>query len=121
MPKSPAQPSANLKLIFIGFLTTTLPSLFLALALFVGGIALLALHIPGWSLILGIPATQIGLVFLIFTFDKIARSKVGPDGLHVIHCSICKKPLAVPLGEKEKICEECQQKITKKLKEEKGD
>lgn len=93
--------------------------LFLSLVLFVGGIVLLALRIPGWSLFLGLPAVQIGIVLLIFTFDEIARYRVGPESLKMISCSVCGEPTPAPSWQKEKICEKCQQKIAKKLKIEK--
>jgi len=47
--------------------------------LFVGGIALLALRIPFWSLLLGIPAVQIGIVFLIFAFDKLSQEAIKEE------------------------------------------
>lgn len=100
------------------FLSKTAPALFLSSLLFIGGIILLALKIPGWSIFFGLPATQLGIIFLIFTFDEIARTKVGPDGLHLIPCSICGKPIIAPLGKEEDICEDCQAKIKKKLKKE---
>lgn len=91
----------------------------ISLVLFAGGIALLALRIPGWSLILGLPAVQIGIIFLIFTFDEVARGKVGPDSLHMVRCSVCGKPTLAPYWQKEKICRACQKKIAQKLKKEK--
>lgn len=100
-------------------LTKNVGSLLLSLALFIGGIVLLALRIPGWSLILGLPAVQIGIVFSIFTFDGLAQNKVGPHSLHVIPCPICEKRILVPYWQGEKICGECQKKIAKKLKIEK--
>lgn len=47
--------------------------------LFIGGIALLALRIPFWSLLLGIPAVQIGIVFLIFAFDKLSQEAIKEE------------------------------------------
>lgn len=91
-----------------------------SLGLLAGGVFLLYLRIPGWSLILGLPATQIGIIFLILTFDEIVRGKVGPNSLHMIPCSVCGKLTLVSTWQKEKICEECQRKIAKKLREEKG-
>lgn len=44
-----------------------------AIVLFIGGIVILILRIPFWSLILGIPAVQIGLILIIFTFDAMGR------------------------------------------------
>lgn len=106
----------NPKQILLNFATKTLPSILLSLVLFGGGIALLALRIPGWSLFLGLPSVQIGIVLLIFTFDNLARTKVGPDTLHMIPCSVCGQMTLVPHWQKEKICEECQKKVIKKIK-----
>jgi hypothetical protein len=114
MPPTPAQLKDGFKNALLKFFTKSLPSIFLSLSLFVGGIALLAIRIPGWSLILGLPAVQIGLVFLIFTFDDIARNKVGPQSLHMIPCSVCGKPTLTPNWEQEKICMKCQQLIAKR-------
>lgn len=44
-----------------------------AIILFIGGIFILVLRIPFWSLVLGIPSIQIGIVFIIFTFDDIGK------------------------------------------------
>ena len=96
-------------------------SIILALTLFLGGILLLSLNLPGWSLILGLPAVQIGIIFLIFSFDEIAREKVGPVGLRSIPCSICGDQVVVRKGVQEAICEDCQQKISQKLKTKKRD
>jgi len=119
MPEIADQLKNEIKQTFLKLVTKTLPSLFLSLILFSGGIALLALRIPGWSLFLGLPAVQVGIVFLIFTFDKIAHDKVGPNSLQMIPCSVCDKLTLAPYWQKEKICEECQKKIAKKLKLEK--
>jgi hypothetical protein len=115
MPPITAQLKDGLKNTLLKFFTKSLPSIFLSLSLFAGGIALLALRIPGWSLILGLPAVQIGLIFLIFTFDEIARNKVGPDSLHLISCSVCGKPILAHQWESEKICIACQKKVSQKL------
>lgn len=83
---------------------------FISAILFLGGIALLALRIPGWSLFLGLPATQLGIIFLIFTFDEFARKKVGPESIHTIPCSLCGKPLVAPYWQNKIICKKCQKK-----------
>ena len=119
MPPTPAQLKDGFKNTLLKFFTKSLPSIFLSLSLFLGGIALLALRLPGWSLILGLPAVQIGLVFLIFTFDDIARNKVGPQSLHMIPCSVCGKPTLAHQWEQEKICVACQKMIAQKLSKKK--
>jgi len=49
----------------------------ISLTLFVGGIILLLSQISFWSLFLGIAATQIGIVFLIFSYEKLSRNYVN--------------------------------------------
>ena len=44
-----------------------------SLVLFIGGILLLISGIKFWSLFLGIPATQTGIVFLILAFEKLTK------------------------------------------------
>lgn len=98
------------KQILLKFVTKTIPSLLVSLVLMLGGIYLLSLRIPGWSLIFGLPAISTGIIFLIFTFDEIAQNKVGPNSLHVVSCSICGQPTLAPKWQKEKTCEKCQKK-----------
>lgn len=116
MPESLNQLKNGTKKVLLRFFTNTLPALFLSLTFFIGGITLLALRVPFWSLFLGLPAVQIGIVFLIFTFDVIAQEKVGTHSLYITSCPICNNPVLTHSWEKEKICTECQKKIAKKLK-----
>lgn len=47
-------------------------ALILSMVLFLGGLVLLLfVDIPFWGSILGIPATIIGVAFIILTFDKV--------------------------------------------------
>jgi hypothetical protein len=41
------------------------------LAFLATGLILLFLAIPGWSLIIGIPSTVFGIIFLIYTYDML--------------------------------------------------
>ncbi|MBI2034541.1 MAG: hypothetical protein HYT11_02290 [Candidatus Levybacteria bacterium] len=50
-----------------------------SLALFLGGITTLALHIEFWSYYFGIPATQMGIIFLILIFDKVSHITINED------------------------------------------
>lgn len=59
----------EIKLVFRG----VIPLVFL-----IAGVAVLMLRIPGWSLLLGIPITIFGTVFLIYTYDEVVRRRVGP-------------------------------------------
>lgn len=47
-------------------------ALVLSIVLFLGGLALLLfVDIPFWGSFLGIPATIIGMAFIILTYDKV--------------------------------------------------
>ncbi len=116
----PAKLTSSAKQLFLIFVTKTVPAIILSLILFLGGIWILTLRIPGWSLFLGLPAAQIGIIFLIFTFDEIIRGKVGRDSLHLLSCSVCGKPTLAASWRKEKICGECARKMAKKTKTEGG-
>lgn len=96
------------------FLSQTLPAFFLSFGLFVGGIVLLALRIPGWSIIFGLPAVQIGLIFSIFTYDQICRQKIGPESLKTVACSRCGQSLLVPVWQKRVVCASCRAKLNRK-------
>ena len=50
-----------------------------ALSLFLGGIVLLLFAGGFWGYFLGIPAVQIGIVFIIFTFEKLSREASNED------------------------------------------
>jgi len=93
-----------------------LPSLFIASLLFIGGIILLSLKITGWSLFLGLPATQIGLVLLIFSFDSFGRKKETEGDYHLIPCLLCHRQTLTPKYIDKKICESCQVKIAQRVK-----
>lgn len=100
-------------------MSVQLVQLIVSLILFLGGIVILGLRIPGWSLFLGLPSIQIGLIFTIFTLDDLARNKIGPNSLQKISCSVCGKPNLVPHWQKVKKCRRCQEKMIKQLEKEK--
>lgn len=54
-------------------------SVLVSIVLFVGGIVLLILRLPFWSLFLGLPATQIGLILLIFSFDRLSQEEIEEE------------------------------------------
>lgn len=68
---------------------------------------------------MGLPTTAIGIIFLIFTLDNVARKELGSDSLQIVLCSVCGKPTPAPSWQNEKICPDCEKKLTQKLKEEK--
>jgi hypothetical protein len=107
-----------LKEFLVEFLTKNLPSLLLASFLFGGGIILLFLKIPGWSLFLGLPAVQIGIILLIFTFEGLTRKKspLPSEEYHLVDCLICDRQALAPKFMEKRICDDCQVKIAQRLK-----
>lgn len=82
------------------------------LVLFVGGVWLLSLRIPFWSLFLGIAATQVGIVLLILSFDNSEKSVFGQDRFHIIQCEVCGDPMAVLQQYTTGICATCRKKAS---------
>ena len=91
----------------------------ISLSLLGGGIVILALRIPGWSLLMGLPPILLGVIFLIFTIDAVARKNLGQESLQTVLCSVCGQPTPAPSWQNEKICFVCEEKLAQKLKEEK--
>lgn len=59
--------------------TKLILSAVVALTLFIGGLVLFFLRISFWSLFLGIPSIQIGIIFLIYVFDKVSTSAIDQE------------------------------------------
>lgn len=78
--------------------------------LFTGGVWLLSLRIPGWSMLFGLPAIQIGIVFVILSFDNSAKKTFSPSEFHIVKCEVCGDPTAAPLGETHEVCPRCRAK-----------
>lgn len=51
------------------------------LALLIGGLFLLFLDLPGWSVIFGIPTVVIGVVFLVYSYDDLVSKRIGGDNI----------------------------------------
>ncbi len=100
-----------LKRKLVYFFIQQLPQLVLSSLLFIGGIVLLSLKIPGWSLIIGLPAVQFGLIFMIFNYDRAANKRVGINSLYSVECPICHKSFLSYTREGEEVCPFCQAKI----------
>lgn len=70
MPNKEANKSNGLRSLFYkGALVRFVIQAILGVVLLAGGIILLALKIPGWSIIFGIPMVVISSVFIIYTYD----------------------------------------------------
>lgn len=97
-----------LKLLFKGLI----PIIF-----FIGGVVILISRISGWSLILGLPVTIIGIAILINVFDEITSSIILPRS-HITACMVCKKPtLVIPgIAEDQMICAKCRQNLVRSAK-----
>lgn len=81
--------------------------------LFAGGVWLLSLRISGWSMLLGLPAIQVGIVFIILGFDNSAKKTFSPSEFHIVKCEVCGDPTAAPLGETHEVCPRCRVKRIK--------
>lgn len=51
-----------------------------SMTLFIGGIFLLLAGLPFWSYYFGIPSVQIGIIFLILSFERTMRGSFGNRG-----------------------------------------
>lgn len=115
MPKPLAQPSNAIKGLFSKFICKDLPCAVLSLALFLGGIWLLSLRIPGWSLFWGLIITPVGFAFTIFTLDEIARNTVAPPLFKPVKCNICGKITYAKEDDKDVVCNLCREDISEKI------
>ncbi|TEU01694.1 hypothetical protein E3I18_02520 [Candidatus Woesebacteria bacterium] len=101
-----------IKLLFRGII----PIVFLA-----AGVVILTLRMPGWSLLLGLPLTIFGTVFLIYTYDEVVRKTFIPILPEVTKCSVCDKPTPISPGTdpEDIVCTSCKRKIKEGIKKEK--
>jgi hypothetical protein len=86
-------------------------ALFLCSLLFVGGIILITSTPTDWHLFIGIITIQAGIILFIFTFDELIRRRLQPRQLKINYCSICGNPTVTPIGQRQAICLDCQEKI----------
>jgi hypothetical protein len=100
----------------IGLFGGIIPIVFLA-----AGIVILALRMPGWSLLLGLPLTIFGTVFLIYTYDEVVRKTFAPILPGVTKCSVCGKPTPISPGTdlEDAVCTSCKREIKEGIKREK--
>ena len=90
----------------------------LSVGLFIGGIFLLSVKIPFWSLFLGIAAVQVGIVLIILAFDALIKRKTKPvtEDYKMLPCLICKRGNLVPKYSRVTICDECQIRVANTFK-----
>jgi len=55
-----------------------------AIVLFVGGIFLLSSHLPFWSIYFGVPSVQVGIILLIFCFERLSKESVEENLLETM-------------------------------------
>ena len=80
--------------------------------LLLAGLALLALRLPGWSIIFGLPLVVFGVVFLIYTYDEVVSKKFEPFPKELVKCRLCRKPTPLIPGTipNDTVCFSCQEK-----------
>lgn len=96
------------------------PSIILSLALFLGGIWLLSLRIPGWSLLWGLIILPIGFVFTVYTLDDVARNVVAPPLFKAVKCNVCGKITYAREDKEDVICWRCREDISEDVLKEKA-
>lgn len=68
------------------YLRVLIPTLLL-----LGGLVLLILKFAGWSIILGIPLTVIGSIFLIYEYDNLVSGIISVPDDNVHKCVVCNR------------------------------
>jgi len=89
---------------------------FIGASLMAGGIILLTLPIPGWKLIFGLPAVQLGIVFLILAFDDITKRRLHPDNYSILICPECGYQNIIHNKAVQKYCSNCRKLMKPKIK-----
>lgn len=115
MFKPPGHPKNNTQQSLVQFFISDLPCIILSLALFLGGIWVLSLRIPGWSLFFGLIITPLGLAFCIYTLDDVAKNMVAPPPFKPIKCNVCGKNTFAKEAEEDVICGKCRKDIQKEI------
>lgn len=95
-----SQTESVVRLVFRGLLPIVLVG---------GGVWLLTSKLSGWNIILGIPMTIIGMVFLIYTYDEVVSNKIQPLSQELVRCRRCGRltPRMLGVSRKETICLSC--------------
>jgi hypothetical protein len=76
-----------------------------------GGIWILTLPLPGWKLIIGLPAAQLGIVVLMFAFDDITKKHLHPQNYKVLICPYCDNENLIRQKKKKTYCSQCSKLI----------
>jgi hypothetical protein len=119
MDESPGHPKNDTDQSLSQFFISDLPCLVLSLALFLGGIWILSLKIPGWSLFFGLIITPVGFAFCVYTLDDLAKNIVAPSPFESIKCNVCGKNTFAKEAREDIICGLCRKDIQKGILEEK--
>lgn len=81
------------------------------ITLLLGGIWLLTLPLPGWKLIIGLPAAQLGIVLLMFAFDDITKKHLHPENFEILICPFCSHENLIHRETRETSCGNCQKPL----------
>ncbi len=120
MVKNSSQTKNGIKQAFTHLLASDLPCIILSLGLFLGGIWLLSLKIPGWSLFFGLIITPVGFALTVYTLDDVARIVVAPPPFKSVRCDVCGKKTFAREEAQDVICHRCREDITKEVLKEKA-
>ena len=106
----------------VDYLIKLIARIIIPIIMFIGGIIILSLHLPGWSIILGLPVSMFGIVFIIYTYDEVITKNVVNKEKYLERCPICKKVYSVDKigGTEDFICENCREKIIRDISSKKG-
>ena len=106
----------------IDYLIKLVARIIMPIIMLIGGIILLSLHLPGWSIILGLPVSIFGVIFMIYTYDEVITKSVVNKEKDLKMCPICKK--VYPVGKNGRtedfICNDCREKIIGNISNKKG-
>lgn len=86
--------------------------------LLISGIIIFTGQIPGWSLIIGLPMIVFGVVFMIYSYDELAKNGAESEITDLAKCSICKRYTNrdTDVLEEDTICPSCQTKLSRLFK-----
>lgn len=99
--------------VLIKFFIKDIPSVILSLSLFLGGVWLLSLRIPGWSLFFGLIIIPTGFAFVIYSLDSVAKNTVSPPNFKTTRCKVCGKTTFAKKDKKDAICSSCRESVTR--------
>ena len=88
----------------------------ISLGLIYGGVQIIKLELPFWSLFYGLAAIGIGVAMSLVAFNEVAKSRSATvNEYHEIPCSNCSKMTLVPYLTEKTVCSDCQLKYIRRV------